>query len=200
MPLPGYGWVFPTSPTSANIGAGYYVPPNYPQIKNSPRQVLDEFIANPRLSQMLGNAHTTAPVKGYPLRFDFPEAQLAFPGLGLVGEACGLVNPFTGEGIDYALESAEIAAEILIHAIRQDESSNQTMNKYSKAFRDRFLQTYKSLIIIQKLYSRPWLMNRYVSAAKHNEELALLLLNVGFGNVNPLKALSLKGFIQMALG
>jgi len=200
VPLPGYGWIFPTSPTSANIGAGFYVPSNHPSAKKTPRQVLDEFIANPRLAQMLENAHATAPTKGYPLRFDFPQSQVAFPGLGLVGEACGLVNPFTGEGIDYALESAEIAAEILIEAIRQDESPQQTMTKYSNAFRGKFLPTYKTLLMIQKLYSLPWIMNRYVSAALRSDELAQLLLNVGFGNVNPVEALSLKSFYQMALG
>jgi flavin-dependent dehydrogenase len=162
--------------------------------------VLDEFITNPHISKMLIDAHTTAPIKGYPLRFDFPQARIAFPGLALIGEACGLVNPLTGEGIDYALESAEVAAEILIQAIRQDESRHQTMHKYSNAFRERFLPTFKSLIQVQKLYSRAWMMNRYVSTAKHNEELALLLVNIGFGNIDPLKALSAKNIMQILLG
>lgn len=200
VPLPGYGWIFPTSATSANIGAGYYVPPRKPPIKNSPRQVLGEFIANPRIAQMLANAHTTSPVKGYPLRFDFPQSQIAFPGLFLVGEACGLVNPLTGEGIDYALESAELAADILLQAIKQAETPDKTIARYSSRFRERFLATYQSLIYVQKLYMRSWMMNRYVSAAKRNDDLALLLANIGLGNVDPLKALSPKNLLQIVLG
>src|SRR3989338_901512 len=111
VPLPGYGWVFPTSPTSANVGAGYFTRAGRPALRNSPRQVFDDFVASPRLRALLAKARQTAPVKGYPLRFDFPTARTALPGLRLVGEACGLVNPLTGEGIDYALESAEVAAE-----------------------------------------------------------------------------------------
>lgn len=200
VPLPGYGWVFPTSPTSANIGAGYYVKRNNTPTKNSPRQALDEFTASSRIAEMLSDAHKTAPIAGFPLRFDFPSAKIAFPGLSLVGEACGLVNPLTGEGIDYALESAEIAAEILTNAIRTNESLQKTMDIYSTAFRAKFLPTYNSLIYVQKLYSKPWMMNRYILAAKHNDELALLLLNIGFGNIDPLKAFSLKNMLQLALG
>lgn len=200
IPLPGYGWIFPTSPTSANIGAGYYVPHGHSDPKSSPRQAFDEFIASSRIAQMLNDSNLTSSIKGYPLRFDFPVSQIAFPGLGMVGEACGLVNPLTGEGIDYALESSELAAEILTNAIHQNTSPTQTMVKYSHAFHERFLTTYKSLIKVRDLYTTPWIMNRYVSAATHNDELALLLANIGFGNLNPLKAFSLKNLLQIALG
>lgn len=200
VPLPGYGWVFPTSSTSANIGAGYYLPPKTKPTKSSPRQVMDEFIVNPRITQMLANAQAISPIKGYLLRFDFPQSQIAFPGLCLVGEACGLVNPLTGEGIDYALESAELAAKILMQAIRQNESPYQTMQKYFAHFHKRFLVIYKSLIHVQNLYMHRWMMNRYVSAAKRNDDLAFLLANIGLGNVDPLKALSPKNLLQIVLG
>lgn len=200
VPLPAYGWVFPTSATSANIGAGLYVPPGAKPAKNSPRQVMDEFITNSHIAEMLKDARPTSPIKGYPLRFDFPQAQIAFPGLFLVGEACGLVNPLTGEGIDYALESAELAADVLLHAIRQSEAPQLTMQRYTQRFRARFLTVYKSLIQVQKLYMRRWMMNRYISVAQRNDDLALLLANIGLGNVDPLKALSPKNLLQIVLG
>ena len=63
--------------------------------------------------------------RGYPLRLDFPTARTACPGLALVGEAAGLVNPLTGEGIDFALESAEVAAEMLGEALRKGEAAEE---------------------------------------------------------------------------
>src|SRR5574341_1557792 len=111
VPLPGYGWVFPISPTAANVGAGYFVRAGKPPMRNSPRQVMDQFIANPYVANMLDGARPAAPPKGYPLRFDFPTARTAFPGLALAGEACGLVNPLTGEGIDYRSEERRVGKE-----------------------------------------------------------------------------------------
>ena len=37
-------------------------------------------------------------------------------GLLLVGDAGGMINPFNGEGIAYAMESAEIAAAAMAEA------------------------------------------------------------------------------------
>jgi len=42
------------------------------------------------------------------------------PGMLLVGDAGGLINPFTGEGIAYAVESGEIAAELIAEAATRD--------------------------------------------------------------------------------
>jgi menaquinone-9 beta-reductase len=200
VPLPGYGWVFPTSATSANVGAGFYTPQGKTPAKSTPRQVLDEFIAGSKVAAMLAQAKPTAPVKGYPLRFDFPDAQTVFPGLALIGEACGLVNPLTGEGIDYALESTEVAAEILIEAFQTGKPFTQAMEKYPKALKDRFLKTYSGLILVRDWYLRPWMLNRYVAAAHHNEDLALLLVQIGLGNINPMSAFSLKNLMKLALG
>ena len=38
-------------------------------------------------------------------------------GLLLVGDSGGMVNPFNGEGIAYAMESGELAAEIIAQAL-----------------------------------------------------------------------------------
>src|SRR5262249_56092266 len=51
----------------------------------------------------------TSEMRGYPIRVDFLRARTFAPRTLLVGEAAGLVNPLTGEGIDYALESGQIA-------------------------------------------------------------------------------------------
>jgi geranylgeranyl reductase family protein len=117
--LPGYGWIFPTSPTSANIGCGAFAQDD-PSIEaddpGRPRampqaQRLEKLIAtHPMLVRMLRKATRSAPLRAYPLRTDFHRDFAGDGRLLVIGEAAGLVNPITGEGIDYALESAEFLA------------------------------------------------------------------------------------------
>ena len=45
---------------------------------------------------------------------------LAMPGLLLVGDAGGLVNPFNGEGISYAMESGQLAADLVYESLVLD--------------------------------------------------------------------------------
>ena len=113
--LPGYGWIFPTSPTSANIGCGVFAQTEV-QAGRSARplpqaQRLEHLVAtHPLLVRMLANATRSGPVRAYPLRTDFHRDFAGRDRLMVIGEAAGLVNPITGEGIDYALESAEFLA------------------------------------------------------------------------------------------
>jgi geranylgeranyl reductase family protein len=197
-PLPGYGWVFPTSPTSANVGAGYFVRAGQPPMRNSPRQVFDEFILNPHVADMLTGATAAGPIKGYPLRFDFPTARLAFPGLFLVGEAAGLVNPLTGEGIDYALESAEAAADVIGAALSRN--INHAPETYTRALHAKFLRMFVNITRVRDVYLRPRVLNRFAAAANRNADLARLLVHIALGNVDPLRAFSPKTLLQIALG
>ena len=87
VPLPGYGWVFPISQTTANIGIGYWesILP-WRKSPNSVRVVLDEFLKkNPIVKEMIKNAVLVEPVKSYPLRVDFANAPTMDGRILLVG-------------------------------------------------------------------------------------------------------------------
>ena len=58
----------------------------------------------------------TTPVRGAALPMGFNRQPHYGRGLLLVGDAGGMVNPFNGEGIAYAMESAEIAAAAMAEA------------------------------------------------------------------------------------
>ena len=122
--LPGYGWIFPTSPTSANIGCGVFARTGIPQA-----QRLKQLIAtHPALRMMLAGATQAGPIKAYPLRTDFKPAYSGRGRVLVAGEAAGLVNPITGEGIDYALESAEFLADAIAAHWRQGPVQNANGN------------------------------------------------------------------------
>ena len=58
----------------------------------------------------------TTPIRGAALPMGFNRQPHYSRGLLLVGDAGGMVNPFNGEGIAYAMESADIAAESIAEA------------------------------------------------------------------------------------
>ncbi len=198
--LPGYAWVFPTSATTANVGAAYFVIQGRQPPRSSPRQVLDEFVANPLMAGRLAQAHVNGSIKGYPLRFDFPATQVAFPGLMMVGEAAGLVNPLTGEGIDYALESAEAVAETLLETLRRNPPATEAAAAHTRVLRQRFQRTFVTIARVRDLYLRPWLLNRAAQAANHHDEFRHTLVQVCLGNIDPAHGLTPKTLLQLALG
>ena len=52
-------------------------------------------------------------------------------GLLLVGDSGGMVNPFNGEGIGYALEAGEIAARTIVQALaRPTAAGAETVLQY----------------------------------------------------------------------
>ena len=52
------------------------------------------------------------PIRGAALPMGFNRQPHYDKGLLLVGDAGGMVNPFNGEGIAYAMESGRLAAEV----------------------------------------------------------------------------------------
>ena len=58
------------------------------------------------------------PVRGHPLPYGNWLSKPAFGRTLLVGDAAGLVEPFFGEGIHYALRTGEMAAEACLAAMR----------------------------------------------------------------------------------
>ena len=72
------------------------------------------------------------PVRGAALPMGFNRQPHYSSGLLLVGDAGGMVNPFNGEGIAYAMESGELAAQIVAQALARPDGSS----------RERVLRTY----------------------------------------------------------
>src|SRR4029450_11096308 len=63
-------------------------------------------------------------------------------GVLFVGDAAGLVNPFNGEGIDYAMESGRLAAEVGLGVL---ESGDRTRLRGYRAALERSFGSYFTL-------------------------------------------------------
>lgn len=114
--MPGYGWLFPLADGRVNLGAGLLN--TFKNFKNvSALRVFDAFARMLPAERNVSEDSAEGRVLSGPIPMGFNRAPQAVPGLLVVGDAAGAVNPFNGEGIAYAIESGEIAAELIHDAL-----------------------------------------------------------------------------------
>ena len=132
--LPSYGWVFPTGPGTANIGVGLVHRARRANVRELLDRFLDELREDPRFRDMA----CCGQWMGAPLRFDFSPERCMAPGLLLVGDAAGMISPFTGEGIGYALASGRVAAQTVSEALHDTGVSRLDLSAYPAALGREF--------------------------------------------------------------
>jgi len=117
----GYGWSFPKR-GSTTVGLGGLHSPN-PDMKAHLAAYLD-----------LLNTGQDAKVKGHFLPFGDAKSRPGRANILLVGDAAGLVDPITGEGIGHAIHSGELAALSAARTI-QKNMPDQALRDYHRATR-----------------------------------------------------------------
>ncbi len=186
VPLPGYGWIFPVSATAANVGAGFYR--RGPSTPTTAAGMLKSFLDFPPLAERFRNARQLAPIKGFPIRTDFHRSRCLADRLLVVGEAAGLVNPFTGEGIDYALESGRMAAQALLDAFQSGDIGRSSLGCYERSLRRRFQMLFRLTYLMRQLYMTPALLDPLIRACAAWPDMARLLISVLLSYESPIKA------------
>jgi flavin-dependent dehydrogenase len=80
------------------------------------------------------------PVRGSALPMGFNRTPHYTRGLLLAGDSGGMVNPFNGEGIAYAMESGEIAARVIAQALAWPEARGMesVLAGYPQALKDAY--------------------------------------------------------------
>jgi geranylgeranyl reductase family protein len=136
--FPGYGWMFPMSHGSVNCGVGI--------LKETCQR---EGIAVPQLFrkffEKLKTSHprcanlklSKPPIGGIVKTYGAAGPNYFDRGL-LIGDAGSFVDPMTGEGITPAMESALIAAGVLLKALRSGRIDAETFSAYEQQYRGYF--------------------------------------------------------------
>jgi geranylgeranyl reductase family protein len=133
--MPGYGWVFPLGDGTLNVGVG--VMSSFKGWKDvNTSTVLDAYVAGlPDYWGTSAESQITRPVGG-----KLPMAFSVGPKVGrnwlAVGDAAGAVNPFNGEGIDYAYETGRLAAEVVAAAL--SGAGPAGLHRYEQALQDEY--------------------------------------------------------------
>lgn len=133
--LPGYGWIFGVGDGTVNVGLGILNTSSAFQHVDY-KDLLKKWLDNTPAEWGLREANRTSPVRGAALPMGFNRKPHYADGMLLVGDAGGMVNPFNGEGIAYAMESGQLAAEVV----------TQALSRTTAAGRERALQGYVSAL------------------------------------------------------
>jgi len=193
-PLPGYGWVFPIASDAANVGVGYFKRDR----TTSAIGPFQSFVRSPAMRALLADARQVGPVKGYPLRDDFLSSPTFGRRMLLVGEAAGLVNPLTGEGIDYALESGRIAAAHASDMFASGDFTPQRHAAYDQALRDHFQALFEFCTWVREHCANRIALNVLVAMANHRHDLRRRLMSVVLGGT-PIRGKLTTGRVVRAL-
>ena len=103
---------------------------------------------------------------------------LSADGVLLVGDAAGYYDPFTGEGIFRALNSATLAAGVAADALARGDLSASALATYDRAFHaaERGKHTVEALV--QLAVQHPALMDHMAARFAHHKPLADTLVAV----------------------
>ncbi len=144
--------------------------------------LLKEFLAR---HPQFRDAVPDGPLKGFPLRTDYPSHAPAGPGYLIVGESLGLVNPATGEGIDLAMESAELAAQAAGLALERGDTSRRGLAPYGRLLDRRYGSLFHGLQVVKHLAMGPHAISILVHKAQHKPRLARAIAGITLGAISP---------------
>jgi len=136
--LPGYGWIFGVGDGTCNVGVGILDTSAAFQHVDY-KDLLQRWLDQTPEEWGFWEQHRTRPIRGAALPMAFNRKPHYARGLLLVGDAGGMVNPMNGEGIAYALESGELAAETITQALgRPDADRERVLRAYPEALAARY--------------------------------------------------------------
>ena len=158
--LPGYGWIFGMGDGRVNVGLGV-LNSSAAFGKTNYRAMLTDWLATtPPEWGMTDEANADGPIQGAALPMGFNRTPHYLRGVLLVGDSGGMVNPFNGEGIAYAMESGELAADVVVQALARPEgpARERALHAYPAALRARYGGYYRLGGWFVKIIGQPKLM------------------------------------------
>jgi flavin-dependent dehydrogenase len=149
--LPGYAWVFPVGDGRANVGFGVLRDDvaGGKQLAALWRDV----VTRPSVRRILGeHAEPDGPHRAWPIPATWNEAALSGPPRTLfAGDAAGVVDPMTGEGIAQALETGTLAAR----AVAYGGHPSNVAAQYRAAVRDALGDDLRFAGALQRILRSP---------------------------------------------
>ena len=158
--LPGYGWIFGMGDGTCNVGLGI-LNTSSAFGRTDYKDLLQRWLSHTPAEWGFREDNRTAEVRGAALPMGFNRQPHYRDGLLLVGDAGGMVNPFNGEGIAYALESGEFAADAVAEAHYRGAgtpSAERALQSYPTKLKDTLGGYYTLGRLFVKLIGDPRVM------------------------------------------
>jgi geranylgeranyl reductase family protein len=157
--LPGYGWIFGMGDGRVNVGLGV-LNSSVDFGRTNYREMLLDWMSGTPDDWEMSEATADGPIMGAALPMGFNRVPHYLRGVMLVGDSGGMVNPFNGEGIAYAMESGALAAEVAVQALAERDPARRerALAVYPSELRARFGGYYRLGGWFVKLIGRPEIM------------------------------------------
>ncbi|MEW6440217.1 MAG: geranylgeranyl reductase family protein [bacterium] len=189
--VPGYGWFFPTGRGSANVGYGMRLDCLRARRDREPlRSLFRQLVeTNPFLTRSLRNAAQVGPLRGARIPFRGVFRPLARGRVLMVGDAAGLADPLSGEGIATAMRSGSLAARSIVSAVGSGDPRSEASRTYRSDCRSEITRDLLCARILQSILVRPALvgperlLDLFVEKAQQNARLARAIARLVIGDL-----------------
>lgn len=151
--------------------------------------VANHFDAAPGMAERLRGATRDGRWRGIGPLAHTTTAQ-TFAGAALVGDACGYVDPLTGEGIYFSLFGAKALGDALQEAFANPAGATAAMAGYTAARRAEVGPRLWASIALQRALRYPWLVRTFLRRAARWPALADLVVTLTGDTVHPRDLLS----------
>jgi menaquinone-9 beta-reductase len=131
----------------------------------------------PALAERLARGRRVDPVRGIgPL--SCRTRQQTFDGAALVGDACGYVDPVTGEGVFFALKGAQMLADNAAIALRAGRVDRAALQPYLRGRRREIVPRAAFATLLQRGLRSPLLVRNALTLLQSRPELLDVLVSV----------------------
>lgn len=178
--LSGYGWVFPVGNNIFNIGVGI----DSQNLKKS-GSVLKEMLN--KYFSFLKSENEFEIIKestgSYMLTYGSQLPKLTFNRAVLIGDAASMINPFTGEGVFYAISAGKMLGEKLANsALEKDARIDKALISFEREVKDKFIRHYKLNNMLKKLWKNKLFSNMIIHSCNKDQKILAEGINLMIGN------------------
>jgi geranylgeranyl reductase family protein len=177
--LPGYGWIFGTGNGTSNVGLGLLnTSTAFGRVDY--KQLLRRWVALTPPEWEFTEENQVGDIRSAALPMAFNRQPHYDRGLLLVGDSGGMVNPFNGEGIDYAMEAASLAATVVADASarRSDTARERMLQRYPAVLKQEHGGYFTLGRIFVNLIGDPRIMKLCVHHGLHHPMLMRFVLKL----------------------
>lgn len=122
--LPGYGWIFGLGNGLSNVGLGS-VSSTASATKIDYKDIFARWMENVPAEWGFTPENQVGELRSAALPMAFNRQPLYADGMLLVGDSGGMVSPYNGEGIAYAMQAGRVAADVIAQAIARPTASSR---------------------------------------------------------------------------
>jgi geranylgeranyl reductase family protein len=173
--LPGYGWIFPLGDGAINVGIGLLSTfRDFKSVNTS--HLMAEWAATAPAHWGIDPDAILAPATGGRLPMAGSVEPKCGPNFVVVGDASGAVNPFNGEGIDYAYETGRMAAGLLDEALTT--GNGLALSRYPQLLEAEYGLYFKVARLFVKVIGNPAVMKELTRVGMQSRTLMDWVLRI----------------------